>query len=296
MGTVCANELRKDRLGRPATFGTPGLVAMAIILSVVEMTAAFGQPASPQPFASQQPEWERLFAASPQRELRREWDSCVGNVAELIIAQGGTLDQVQQLAFGGCADEQSRLTGAMVREFGYERGDRAVRNARAARLDAYRQRLAARTSAQTSQNVVARTRSGWDIIRLGPNSCGARLLYRSPFEQSFAYLRRDLDGDALILGRWGLSQQAMQRNPGGVRVSIPLTRYVNYGGAPIGSVEFVTMSQDDTFGYVATLSPDLWIMIGNADAIQFGGAYAGYTFHVTGIADAWTALLQCASN
>jgi hypothetical protein len=217
-------------------------------------------------------------------------------VAELIIAQRGTLDQLQQLAFGGCADEQSRLTGAMVREFGYERGNRAVQNAGAAKLDAYRQRLAARASAQTSQNIVARTRSGWDIIRLGPNSCGARLLYRSPFEQSFAYLRRDLDGDALVLGRWGLSQQAMQRHSGGVRVSIPLSRYVNYGAAPIGSVEFVTMSQNDTYGFVAALSPDLWNRIGNADAIQFGGTYAGYNFHVAGIADAWASLLQCASN
>jgi hypothetical protein len=131
-----------------------------------------------------------MFAPSPQRELKREWDSCVDTVADLVIAQGGTLDQIRQLAFGGCADEESRLTGAMVREFGYERGNRAVQDARAMRLRTFEQRIAARDNPARPANFVERTPEGWMVRRNGPNNCSAALVTQGTTAPTFAALNR----------------------------------------------------------------------------------------------------------
>jgi len=68
----------------------------------------------------------RMMAASPQRELALAWVECVIEIARPLRAAGSTREDVLAAIAIGCGERASRLTGAMVREFGYERGNRAV--------------------------------------------------------------------------------------------------------------------------------------------------------------------------
>jgi hypothetical protein len=66
--------------------------------------------------------------------------------------------------------------------------------------------------------------------------------------------------------------------------------------SPLGSVEFTTLNYSDGYAFSTTFTEELQVAIANADAVQFGGDLAGKTFHVTGLAEAWTAVQRCAQR
>lgn len=307
MGTGYANDLRKDLLGRLAIYGTPGLVVAAIILSAIAMAAAYGQPGSSQPSASQPREWERMFAASPQRELRREWDSCVDNVAELIIAQGGTLDQVQQLAFGGCADEQSRLTGAMVREFGYDRGNRAVQGVRDLKLRLFEGRITARSTPPRLNGDVATTPEGWRIRRVGPQNCDAILLVPSIVGSTAAFMVKTPREDTLEFAELGsdATSRASSLRAGDTVTTAVIAIGRNVIGrntnVPLGRLSFKIDIIPEGYGFSQPMDARILRSLEGAVAVQFRVAigYEGnrvHTYRVEGISNARQALLQCAER
>jgi hypothetical protein len=302
MGTVWTNDLRKGRLERPAIFRVPALTATAIILSVVGRAAAYGQPVSPQPSASQQQEWERLFAASPQRELRQEWDRCVNNVAELIIAQGGTLDQVRRLAFGGCADEQSRLTGTMVREFGYERGNRAVQGVRDQRLRSFERRIAGRASPSQENGAVATTPEGWRIRRVAPQNCDAILLVPSIFGSTAAFMVKTPREDTLEFVELGSDARSRASSlRAGDTVTTAVIAIGRNTDVTLGRLSLKLDVVPEGYGFLQPMDARILRSLGGAVAVQFRVAIGNegsrvHTYRVEGIVTARQALLQCAER
>jgi hypothetical protein len=62
------------------------------------------------------------LAASPQRELFRAWDQCLLEGKLFGGLETRDADAILTFAFSQCEPLESRLTGELVRQFGYQRG------------------------------------------------------------------------------------------------------------------------------------------------------------------------------
>lgn len=113
-----------------------------------------------------------MFAASPRRELRRQWDDCTWRMVEVMVGNHRGQEEATKWVFAACADAESLLTGEMVRQFGYSRGTEAMQRARNEVVATIRSRIA--PSRPALPRVVPgyiRSVSGWQIARHDPMMC-----------------------------------------------------------------------------------------------------------------------------
>lgn len=167
-------------------------------------------PAPAQRAPSDIEQWERMTAASPQRELARSWERCVAAVSTMMLPQRGTVSQFRELGIGGCAAQQSRLTGALVREFGYDRANRVVAARVAALVLDYERRAAERDNPQLPPNAVERTADGW-VIQLVNGACAAHLFEQTSFGTRATILSVISDREFLLFREYGGDVQARAR-------------------------------------------------------------------------------------
>ena len=88
-----------------------------------------------------------MFAASPIRELRRQWDDCVYSMQQIALMNGITDEGRAAGMVGLCIEYEDQLTGALAKRFGMSKANTAMSKARKAaetemrsfarRLDAY---------------------------------------------------------------------------------------------------------------------------------------------------------------
>lgn len=280
--------------------------SLIVALSLFVSTVLNASQPRPQLSMSRQQEAERMFAASPQRELKREWDSCVNTVAELIIAQGGTLEQVRQLAFGGCADKESRLTGAMVREFGYDRGNRSVQGIRDLKLRAFESRISAGNAPRTDRNVTT-TPEGWKVRRDSSQNCTATHWVAGIFGTTFTYMAKSPKEDTLGFGELGGDARSTARflhtgetiTASAIAIKPPVNgRNTNVS---LGRITFTVLVHPEGFAFIQSVLPEVLQSLEGAEAVQLV-TDIGYEasrpriYHVEGMASARQMLLQCAQR
>lgn len=272
-------------------------IRFAALLIALVSTAA---PASGyQPGASPDENWQRIIAASPQRELARAWEQCVANIAAVMLPQRGTVRQFQELGIGGCEAEQSRLTGALVREFGYDRANRAVATRVVALIGDYEQRLALINKPPLPPDATERTADGWMVQRIN-GACTAYLLEQTAFGTRAAILSILPEGEFLLLREYGgdVRSRARDMRDGDTltvsanvvrnsnilrRLTLPMTVSVREGG----------------YGFYFQISPELADALSNANSLHFqadvGSMVARpHSYPLSGLAAARAAVTRCA--
>lgn len=250
---------------------------------------------------------ERMFAASPQRELRRDWEECMNTAAYLMIGSGKTINEIRALLQIGCAEQESRLTGAMVREFGYDRGNSAVASLRASKLQAIERRVAARDNpplpqSRPGQTFVERLPAGWEVYRINAGGCVAASVHHSIYGDSFVSLIHLPDGDRVVFGQVSseATRAATRFGGAGARLRTGVSAIANNTGGGIGEMDFEIQAYVDGVGFKTVLTPRLLDIMSRAEQIQFAPTIPGMmmgiprTFTVTGAAAAWEGVVRCA--
>ncbi len=97
---------------------------MAVLL-LTALQVLYLPPAPPR-----QPITDPMFASSPVRELRRQWDDCVFSVRQLILMNGVTEPDRASGMLDFCAEYEDQLTGALVAKFGFTKATSAMKKAR----------------------------------------------------------------------------------------------------------------------------------------------------------------------
>ena len=88
---------------------------MLELLFTVQMTGYLPPPPPRNPIT------DPMFAASPVRELRRQWDDCIHSMKTLAFMNGITdADRAAGLV-DLCAEGEDILTGALVKKIGFKR-------------------------------------------------------------------------------------------------------------------------------------------------------------------------------
>lgn len=291
------------------TFTLAAFGSLAGILGPWKAIAATGQQRSDRGVAISDQEVVRMFAASPQRELRRRWDECAGTVIYLAVAQGKSLAETSTLVSVGCAEQESRLTGAMVREYGYDLGNRAMERLRAAMVQVIERRIAARDdplasqSASPGQVMLERLPSGWEVFRR-QGVCSAAAVEHSIYGDSFVALLRETGGDRIVFGQISslATREATRFGGSGARLRTSASALATNTGSGIGDLDFEIIAFGDGVGFKTELTPRLLDIISQAEAIQFSPTTPGSmmgtprTFNVRGSAAAWGAVLRCAGG
>jgi hypothetical protein len=242
--------------------------------------------------------WQRIVAASPQRELARAWERCVANVAAVMLPQRGTVRQFQELGIGGCQEEQSRLTGALVREFGYERGNSAVAGRVSALIRNYELRSSATTNPPLPPNATERTADGWIIGRVN-GRCTGYLLEQTAFGSRASILIMLPEGEFLLFRTYGGDAPALARNlRDGDTLSV--TANVSRGPNFVGSFRLpLTVSvRDSGYGFWTPVTEESAGRLANANAIHFrvdigSTAALPHAYPLTGFITALEATRRC---
>jgi hypothetical protein len=164
--------------------------------------------------------YERMFAASPQRELKREWDTCIAAIATGVVANGKTVEDFKGYAFPLCADQESKLTGWMVREFGFQRGNAAVKWAKQKAIANTREAIAARNRSEHPSNLFEITDAGWRVLKVGSGSCVALLADGTPFMQATVVLQRSTGRDRMLFVEGMTAQEVDAAVPQPVQVKV----------------------------------------------------------------------------
>jgi hypothetical protein len=113
-----------------------------------------------------------MFAAAPIRELRRAWDDCTWGMTQTMLVNGRSEDEAAQWVFAGCADEESKLTGALVRKFGFKAGNEAIDRAKRQLRDKLRDEYSKNARAAEGAGIIG-SAGGWKLKRLASGGCAA---------------------------------------------------------------------------------------------------------------------------
>lgn len=277
----------------------------AVAMAVSTPTASLAQRGAGTPDTQT---LDRMFAPSPQRELRRAWEECVSTAAYLAVGSGKTLAEMRPILQLVCSEQESRLTGAMVREFGYDRGNAAMSGLWAAAMRTVERLIAARDTPPTRQYdipgsaLAERLPGGWEVHRAGQYGCGAVLMEQSIYGgTTAATLGRMARGDRVTFMQISseAARAAVRFGGTGARIRTGVSALANNTGHPIGSIEFEIQLYPDGIGFEAVLTPQLLDELSRAEAVQFSPAWSGSmvgtprTFNVRGAAAAWAGVLRC---
>jgi hypothetical protein len=153
------------QLAAALVFGGPGLKSDDVIASPLP-TPALPLPIAPPRASITDPK----FAASPIRELRRAWDDCTWGMVQAMLMNERTKAETVQWVFGGCADEESRLTGALVRKYGFNVGNAAMERAKQ-ELRAQIEKGYQQQEAKRSASGIVASADGWIVKRLPDGKC-----------------------------------------------------------------------------------------------------------------------------
>lgn len=246
-------------------------------LVALAAAATWSITATAQPSAlSEAEQWDRMIAPAPQRELARAWQRCVTSVRELLLAQGGTVEQFRALALGGCANEESRLTGVLVREFGYDRANRAVAAAKERLSVQFADAASRRGAAPPNANFVERTSDGW-VIERNADQCTARLRRSTVFGTMGAIIQRTPQGEALLLIELGSDARSRARYlRDGEPIEVPAYvtgRRLLGLNAPnvdvrLSSLPLTVGVVEQGYGFLTPMTPQLASALANATSIQ----------------------------
>jgi hypothetical protein len=102
------------------------------------------------------------LAASPQRELFRVWDDCL-NEGKLIGGLSASASEVMQFAFKACEEHESRLTGQLVREFGYNRATAIIKTAKSKMSSAFTKSITVSPEKSSSDPRPVAKSGPWEI-------------------------------------------------------------------------------------------------------------------------------------
>lgn len=299
----------KGRALSAASNITGTCLAAVLVGSMLLSTSARAQPPAGRAGDVSDQEAVRMFAASPQRELRREWEQCAGTVIYLAVAQGKSAEETRSLVTLGCADQESRLTGAMVREYGYDLGNGAMERLRASAREVIERRISARDNPSASQSaspgqvMLERLPGGWEVFRT-QGVCSAAAVEHSIYGDNFVALLRETGGDRIVFGQISslATREATRFGGSGARLRTSVSALANNTGGGIGDLDFEIIAFGDGVGFKTELTPRLIGILSQAEAIQFSpqtpGSMIGTprTFNVQGSAAAWAAVLRCAEG
>lgn len=248
-------------------------------------------------------ELTRMLAPSPQRELYRAWGRCLGNIVAMMAPQDRTAGEIQSFGFAACAEEESRLTGRLVREFGYDRGSAAMRDMRVLFVQAIARRVARGNNPARPANYVETTEEGWEVLRGGPHHCGAHLVGGSLLTgQTSAGIR--VTGEEVLLifavpGR--TAAQEARQYPANAQLRVVLNKFVGNGATPVGTATLSIVPDPEGISYTTPFTAELIARLADADAVQFWASSeddptSSRTFDVRGWAPALAAARRCVAR
>lgn len=246
-------------------------------------------------------ELNRMTAASPQRELYRSAVQCIGNTGALMLPQGRAVDEIDHAVAFVCQDELSRLAGALVREFGYERGNRVMRLLERVTRQALEQRVARRDQPNSNAVQGISVPEGWTLQRAG-RTCAVTHIGGSMFAGTTGTGIRVTNGQALLILMQIGSSAAREAGqyPEGAQLRVTLYRYVNMSGEVVGPVTLSVVRDQEGLVFTTPLTEDLMARISEADTLQFRASPSGEgivpkTFDVRGLSSALAAARRCAA-
>lgn len=236
--------------------------------------------------------WERMFAPSPQRELKRAWDECVAAMEWVVVQNGKSIEEMRTLGFGTCSEQESRLTGWMVREFGFEKGSAAVKWAKEQAIASAQRKIEARDRANNPPDLYARTDEGWEIFR-AKNGCTARRLGGGVFDPTATLISKTSAGTAITFIQALGSRKQDARS---LTASVDIHWRSNSERGSLSVVAPVLARKDRTIIHV-TVDEKTVESLGGADVIELVGPIEGspIVFHVWGLGGAWSQLQRCVS-
>ena len=98
---------------------------MSLALIVVAQLTGYLPPPPPR-----KPITDPMFAGSPIRELRRQWDDCAHSVRQIVLMNSITDPNRAAGMLDFCAEYEDQLTGALVNRYGFNRANAAMQKAR----------------------------------------------------------------------------------------------------------------------------------------------------------------------
>lgn len=291
----CCPPRRDQQLRRSTTTGGLWLMAVSFLISSNQAEAqshAFSPPAPEQ--------LDPLFAPSPQREFHLSWNKCVDAVANLILAQDGSLEQIEALAFGGCSDEESRLAGAVIKAYGYDKGNAAMRQLKTRKRSRYAALLQERDRSRILPGLVSQTKAGWKVFRKAEQDCAAILARPDLIRPSFTVMQVSGTEKTIFFGESGstASSQA-KRYSQGTQLKLSVGKFVNLTAVDLGLMTLEVSPFQDGLGFSMPLSNALVEALSDAESLQFRPRVPGYpvapprSYPVRGIRAAWEALRGC---
>jgi len=242
-----------------------------------------------------------MVAASPQRERYRDWLGCIDNMAFLVIAQAGDIEKVRAMIKLACDEEESRLTGVLIAQYGYAQGNAAVRALKRSAEARFQSKIAQRDRPPSDPNFVE-TIDAWNIRRI----TGGCIAIRSEIGtfsigKVGTILRRAGDTDSIFFVLAGSAVSYVDKK---IReaFTVPISRWVRQSSIETNTkIELVPALLDDNMVYITKATSALLTELSEAEEIQFqvpsGWAVPhAATFPVSGLAEAWAAVQRCAAR
>lgn len=238
-----------------------------------------------------------MMAASPQREMRRDWVQCLLEASRLALINGTTKAQAfERFSYKACEEKESQLTGWLVREFGRRRADGAVmalKNGLAPAFARLEQDLA-----RKPRDFVTQTEAGWIISRDGTAACSAKLSSGGmmPF---VSQIKRD-HGTWRITFASGVSYaNKYSRHVGEAdRLNVVAHGSSNDGASRIEfRVSAIFEVGSDYYGFSVPIDQVLINSLHNAETVQFNAPLEVYPVPmivpVRGFDEAWALVQRC---
>lgn len=262
-----------------------------LILGLSFTTLAFSE----ESYAFSGMTYAELFAPSPQRELKRAWDGCISGITWVILNNGKSLDDMSSWGFASCDDEESRLTGSLIKQYGYKRGNAAIQYAKDAVLKNVAVKLQARDLANNPPNLFGRTESGWRVYRRSKSVCFGVLEGGGPFDPQAVSIQNSTSGiDLTFLQRIGSDRR---RNLATQSTIVDLVLYSSRDSRVVQQKMTVGSVKD---GYLFT-TPTNQQEINAIDrfesiTLRIPTENISYSFQIVGIAKASTMVDTCSNS
>ncbi len=278
---------------RQAASAKLGVAACAIAITIASADGAATAPISAA-------EAERMVAASPQRERHRAWSICTDNMAAMVIPQAADIAKLRSMLELGCSDEESRLTGALVAAYGYDRGNGAMTALKRAADARFQDQIVKRSQPAKQPGVVETTPEGWQIRRV-TGGCMAVLSRRNS-------LNAGSKGVALqgTTGKWKIDFVVVGSERDMLDTAIKQSfavKAITSAGGNSKTVPLTLKPQliDNGIYYEADADEALIGRFVGAESVQimlpsFGSGSWPSVYDVRGLQDAWQSLQRCAAD